>query len=168
MNFAGIHQLGVVFICENNHYAISVPQEREVPVPDVASKAAGYGMPGVVVDGNDLFDTYEAVHAAMRRARSGEGPTLVECKTYRLRPHSNADDDSKYRSPQEVEDWRKRDPIIRLQTYVLEQALMTQAEIDALQESVNQAIDEASEAVAQAGSPPLESIFDHLYAPEED
>src|SRR5919199_1379976 len=120
MNFAGIHQLPVVFVCENNQYAISVHQRREVPVPDVAAKAAGYGMPGVVVDGNDIFAVYQAARDAMDRARSGGGPTLLECKTYRLRPHSNADDDRKYRSAAEVDAWRARDPILRLEQYLLD------------------------------------------------
>lgn len=167
MNFAGIHQLGVVFICENNHYAISVPQEREIPVPEVATKAAGYGMAGITVDGNDLIATYEVVNVAMQRAREGGGPTLVECKTYRLKPHSNADDDSKYRSPQEVEEWRKKDPILRLQQYLYEQELMTEGEVAQLQEAVNQDIDQASDAASKIGSPPNDSIFEHLYAPEE-
>src|SRR5262249_40708739 len=124
MTFAGIHQLPAVFVCENNQYAISIHQRREVPVQDVALKAAGYGMPGVVVDGNDIFAVYDAARTAMDRARSGDGPTLIECKTYRLRPHSNADDDRKYRSQEEVDAWRVHDPILRLENYLLEHGLI--------------------------------------------
>lgn len=163
MNFAGIHQLPVVFVCENNQYAISVHQSKEVPVKDVATKAAGYGMPGVIVDGNDIFAVYEAANAAMQQARKGGGPTLIECKTYRFRPHSNADDDSKYRTAEEVETWRKRDPIQRLQDYLFQHNLLTQAELDQFQAEISREIDLATDTATQSPNPPIDSIFDHLY-----
>ncbi|MFO7166465.1 MAG: thiamine pyrophosphate-dependent dehydrogenase E1 component subunit alpha [Chloroflexota bacterium] len=163
LTIAGIHQLPVVFVCENNRYAISVPQRREVPVEDVATKAAGYGMPGVVVDGNDLFAVYEAAREAMERARAGGGPTLLECKTYRLRPHSNADDDRKYRTAEELEEWRARDPIARLGRYLLEHGLATEAELDRRRAAVGAEVDEATRAAERSPSPPPESMFDHLY-----
>lgn len=163
ISFAGIHQLPVVFVCQNNHYAISVPLERELPVPDVAAKAPGYGMPGVIVDGNDLLAVYEAAHKALTRARAGGGPTLLECKTYRLRPHSNADDDTKYRSREEIEMWRARDPITRLQQYLLEHDLITQDEIAAFQARIAAEVDEAIEIAEQSPNPAVETLFDHLY-----
>jgi 2-oxoisovalerate dehydrogenase E1 component alpha subunit len=163
LTIAGIHRLPVVFVCENNQYAISVPHRLEVPVADVAAKAAGYGMPGVVVDGNDLFAVYEAAGAAMELARAGGGPTLLECKTYRLRPHSNADDDRKYRSAEEVEEWRARDPIARLERYLLEHELAAQPEIDELRAAVRAEVDRATDEAAAAPEPPPESMFEHLY-----
>jgi 2-oxoisovalerate dehydrogenase E1 component alpha subunit len=163
MTIAGIHRLPVVFVCENNGYAISVPQRHEVPVADVAAKAAGYGMPGVVVDGNDLLAVYEAAHGAMTRARSGQGPTLLECKTYRLRPHSNADDDRKYRSVEEVEQWRGRDPIPRFEQYLLEHAIATPELLAARRAILAQEVDEATRAAEDAPAPPLESIAKHLF-----
>ncbi len=168
ISFAGIHQLPVVFVCQNNQYAISVPLERELPVPDVAAKAPGYGMPGVIVDGNDLLAVYEAAHEALTRARAGGGPTLLECKTYRLRPHSNADDDTKYRSREEVERWRARDPITRLQQYLLEHDLITQDEIAAFQARIAAEVDEAIEIAEQSPNPAVETLFDHLYGDEAE
>ncbi|HWQ11806.1 MAG TPA: thiamine pyrophosphate-dependent dehydrogenase E1 component subunit alpha [Roseiflexaceae bacterium] len=163
LTIAGIHRLPVVFVCENNGYAISVPQAREVPVADVAAKAAGYGMPGVVVDGNDLLAVYAAANEALARARGGGGPTLLECKTYRLRPHSNADDDRKYRPAEEVERWRARDPIPRLERYLLEQGLASAEEIAARRAAIQSEVDEATRLADAAPSPPVESMFEHLY-----
>jgi 2-oxoisovalerate dehydrogenase E1 component alpha subunit len=163
MNFAGIHQLPVVFVCENNQYAISVHQRKEIPVEDVAIKAAGYGMPGVIVDGNDIFAVYEAARAAMDRARSGAGPTLIECKTYRYRPHSNADNDLKYRSQAEIDSWHERDPIRRLEEYLLAYELITQQDIGAFSESIRDEVDQATRAAEQSADPPLDSLHQHLY-----
>ncbi len=164
MGFAGIHQLPVVFVCENNQYAISIHQRREVPVEDVAMKAAGYGMPGVIVDGNDIFAVYAATRMALDRARSGGGPTLLECKTYRLRPHSNADDDRKYRTEEEVAEWRARDPIARLEGYVLAHDLITPDEIAGYRRAIAAEVEQAIEAAEQAAEPALESLYAHLYA----
>ena len=155
ISFAGIHQLPVVFVCENNQYAISVHQSKEVPVEDVALKAEGYGMPGVIVDGNDIFAVYEAARSAMDRARAGQGPTLLECKTYRLRPHSNADDDSKYRSIEEVNAWRERDPIKRLTEYLLHHDLITAEEVQAYQQAVQEEVEEATNLALAAPRPPI-------------
>lgn len=163
ISYAGIHQLPVVFVCENNQYAISVHQSKENPVKDIALKAEGYGMPGVIVDGNDIFAVYEAAKAAMDRARADDGPTLLEAKTYRLRPHSNADNDSVYRTEEEVNEWRERDPIKRLREYMLEHDLITEADITAYQQEIEQEVNEATRQAEQNPSPPLESLYDHLY-----
>ena len=164
INFAGIHQLPLVLVCENNRYAISVPVRLESPVEDIAQKAAGYGMPGVTVDGNDLFAVYEAAKTAMDRARAGGGPTLLECKTYRLRPHSNADDDRKYRSAEEVEAWRARDPILRLGNYMLEHELLSEYELAEMRSGVAAEVDEATRLAEEAPNPPRASLGEHLYA----
>jgi 2-oxoisovalerate dehydrogenase E1 component alpha subunit len=163
ISFAGIHQLPVVFVCENNQYAISVHQRREVPVEDVAAKAAGYGMPGVIVDGNDIFAVYAAARAAMERARSGGGPTLLECKTYRLRPHSNADDDRKYRTEEEIEQWRARDPIVRLERYLLKHNIATADQIADYRQAIAAEVDQAIEAAERAPTPALDTLYSHLY-----
>jgi len=167
MGFAGIHQLPVVFVCENNQYAISIHQRREVPVEDVATKAAGYGMPGVIVDGNDIFAVYAAARAAMERARSGGGPTLLECKTYRLRPHSNADDDRKYRTEEEVAEWRARDPITRLERYLLEHDLITPDDISGYRQEIVAEVEQAIEAAEGAPGPALDSLYAHVYEDKE-
>jgi 2-oxoisovalerate dehydrogenase E1 component alpha subunit len=164
IGFAGIHQLPVVFVCENNQYAISIHQRREIPVEDVAAKAAGYGMPGVIVDGNDIFAVYAAARAAMDRARAGGGPTLLECKTYRLRPHSNADDDRKYRTEEEIALWRARDPIVRLEHYLLERNIATADQIDGYRQAIAAEVEQAIEAAEQAAGPALGSLYSHLYA----
>ena len=163
VNFAGIQQLPVVFVCQNNQYAISMPPRKEVPVKDVATKAEGYGMPGVIVDGNDLFAVYEVARAALNRARSGGGPTLIECKTYRLRPHSNADNDMKYRTREEVDEWRKRDPLIVLQNYLIGHGLLTLDTINAYREQAQAEVDRDTQISDQTPDSPLSSLYDHLY-----
>jgi 2-oxoisovalerate dehydrogenase E1 component alpha subunit len=163
MSFAGIHQLPVVFVCENNQYAISVHQSKEVPVTDVAVKAEGYGMPGVIVDGNDTFDVYGAARDAMNRARSGGGPTLLECKTYRFRPHSNADNDMKYRTIEEVEYWRQRDPIQRLADYALQCGLLTEQDLERTRQEARDEADQAARLAEESPNPSLESLPAHLY-----
>src|SRR5207245_11349213 len=105
MNYPTIHKLAVVFICENNGYAISVPQSRQMAIANLADRAAGYGFPGVVVDGNDVLACYEVARQAVERARRGEGPTLIEAKTYRFTAHSSDDDDKRYRQAEEVAIW---------------------------------------------------------------
>ena len=119
LNFAGVHKLPVIFVCENNHYAISVPQSKQMAIQDVAQRAAGYGFPGVVVDGNDVLACYGAMKQAHDRARAGEGPTLIECKTYRFQPHTSDDDDRNYRSREEVQEARDHDPLVEFGTYLV-------------------------------------------------
>ena len=118
LNFAAIHKLPVLFVCENNEYAISVRQDKQMAVRDVASRAEGYGMPGEVVDGSDVLACYAAMRAARERAIGGEGPTLIECKTYRYLPHTSDDDDKSYRSRSEVDEHRHADPIDRFAAYL--------------------------------------------------
>src|SRR5213075_116028 len=111
-------------------YAISVPLSKESAVENIAQHAHSYGMPGMIVDGNDPLDVYAAVHAAISRARRGEGPSLVECKTYRYLAHTSDDDDRTYRAPQEVEAWRKKDPLQRMKQYLIEQRLLSEVRED--------------------------------------
>ena len=153
LNYAGIHRLPVVFVCENNDYAISVTMAKQSAVPDVAARAASYGMPGVIVDGNDTLDVYGAMRPAVARARSGGGPSLVECKTYRLMPHTSDDDDRRYRSPEEVQAWRERDPLPRLRRYLVGQGLLSAEAAEAMELEVRAEIDEAARR-AEAAAPP--------------
>jgi 2-oxoisovalerate dehydrogenase E1 component len=142
MNFAAIHRLPVIFVIENNKYAISVPATQEV-AGRIAERAAGYGMPGIEVDGNDILAVYQAASAAIERARAGDGPSLIEADTYRFYAHTSDDDDRQYRSPDEVEQWRRRDPITLLAQYLTEHRILdeeTEARID----------DEATDVVAAA------------------
>ncbi|HVX18960.1 MAG TPA: thiamine pyrophosphate-dependent enzyme [Acidimicrobiales bacterium] len=153
LNFAGIHDLPIVFVCENNGYAISVPMTKESAVDNVADRAHAYGFGGVIVDGNDPVDVYRSMHMALRRARAGEGPTLLECKTYRYLAHTSDDDDRTYRSPEEIEAWKRKDPLRRMKQYLIEQRLLSEAEEDRLEAEVTSHI-EAATAAAEAAEPP--------------
>ncbi|HJS72586.1 MAG TPA: dehydrogenase E1 component subunit alpha/beta [Acidimicrobiia bacterium] len=135
MNWAGIHDLPLICLIENNHYAISVPAEEEV-AGGVAERAAGYGFPGHKIDGNDPFQVLETMQTAVARARAGEGPTLIEADTYRYYAHTSDDNDALYRSREEVERWRKQDPLGRLRQYLIETRLLTEAEEKEIDEEV--------------------------------
>ena len=126
LNLAGVFKLPVVFICQNNHWAISVPRERQSASQTLAQKALAYGFEGIQVDGNDVFSVYRATEEAILRAREGRGPTLIECVTYRLDNHTTADDASRYRSEEEVEMWKKREPLIRLRLFMEKKGLWTE------------------------------------------
>ncbi|BAS26680.1 thiamine pyrophosphate-dependent dehydrogenase E1 component subunit alpha [Limnochorda pilosa] len=163
LNFAAIHKVPAVFLCENNRYAISVPVEKEVSVPDVADRALAYGIPGVAVDGNDPLEVYRATREAVERARAGEGPTLIEAKTYRLLAHSSDDDDSGYRPREEVEAWKKKDPIPRFAAYLKEQGLIDHGGLQAMEERIRQIVDDATDYAEQAPYPRAEHLLDHVY-----
>jgi 2-oxoisovalerate dehydrogenase E1 component alpha subunit len=141
-------------------YAISVPMEKQMAVPNVADRAAAFGMPGVVVDGNDVLAVYRAMKIAVDRARAGAGPTLVEAKTYRVVPHSSDDDDRSYRSRDEVEQWKKRDPILQFRSYLEGAGLLTQAMID---EYDARATAEAEDAVKFAEDAPYPDASEATY-----
>ena len=144
MNFAGIHDLPVVFLIENNVYAISVPEKMQV-AGSIAGRAEGYGFPGVEVDGNDVLAVYEAAKEAFARARGGEGPTLIEAKTYRLTAHSSDDDDRSYREREEIEVWRHKDPIARFEKYLDEAGLLDEEQKEEMYAEIKAEIDEAVE-----------------------
>jgi 2-oxoisovalerate dehydrogenase E1 component alpha subunit len=166
MNFAGIHKLAVLFICENNGYAISVPQTHQMAIQNVADRAAGYGFPGVVVDGNDVLACYEVARQAVDRARRGEGPTLIEVKTYRFTAHSSDDDDKRYRTAEEVATWRLKDPIQRYGTYLRESGTLTEAIEREVTERVDQQVDEATEYAEQAPDPTAADLTTFVYKQE--
>ena len=132
LNFAAVYAAPTVFLVQNNGYAISVPLSNQSRAPTMAHKAVGYGMPGVRVDGNDAAAVYAATAAAVERAADGDGPTLIEAVTYRTEAHTTADDDSRYRSAEEVDEWRGRDPIARLEAYLSAVGLLDEAAIEAV------------------------------------
>jgi pyruvate dehydrogenase E1 component alpha subunit len=166
LNFAGVFVTPTLFLCQNNQWAISVPREHQTRSRTLAQKALAYGVPGIQVDGNDVLAVLAATREAAARARGGEGPTLIECVTYRLAVHTTADDPSKYRSEEEVEAWRRRDPIPRLQNHMKARELLTDAQIEALEEEVNGEIEDAwteTQAEMERLDSP-ETMFDHHYA----
>jgi 2-oxoisovalerate dehydrogenase E1 component alpha subunit len=163
LNFAGIHKLPVVFICENNHYAISVPQSKQMAIDNIAIRAEGYGFPGIVVDGNDAIGCYAAMKKAHDRARAGAGPTLIECKTYRFLGHTSDDDDKTYRSREEVEEHRHDDPVERFGKYLLEHKVLDKAGSDQLRAEVKEEIDRALAAAWEAPDPTPESALRHVF-----
>ena len=166
MNFAGIHRLAVLFICENNGYAISVPQRRQMAIENVADRAAGYGFPGVVVDGNDVLAVYEATVRAVARARRGEGPTLIEAKTYRLTAHSSDDDDRRYRQADEVALWKKKDPIQRYAKYLRDAGVLSDDTEQEITERVTNEVDEATEYAENAPDPSPDDLSEHVFKEE--
>jgi 2-oxoisovalerate dehydrogenase E1 component alpha subunit len=163
LNFAGIHKLPVIFVCENNHYAISVPQSKQMAIDNIAIRAEGYGFPGIVVDGNNAVACYSAMKSAHDRARAGEGPTLIECKTYRFLGHTSDDDDKTYRSREEVEEHRHDDPLNRLGKYLRTHNVLTKAAVEELRTEVKSEIDEALAAAWDAPDPKPASALRHVF-----
>lgn len=166
MNFAAVYEVGCIFLCQNNGWAISLPRERQTKSATIAEKAIAYGMPGIQVDGNDLFAVYEAVKAAADRARSGGGPTLIEAVTYRRGPHTTSDDPNRYRDPAEVEEWARRDPIERVRIYLSEHGAWDdewQAAIEAeAQAEIDRAIELAESMPPLGPGEILDAMFETL------
>ncbi len=165
-NFAGVHKLPVIFFCENNRYAISVPQDKQLGCINVADRAIGYGFEGVVVDGMEPLEVYRVMKGAVEKARAGGGPTLVEAKTYRLVPHSSDDDDRAYRSREEVEEAKRTDSLVRMKAYLLENGVLTEAEEADLVAAIQEEVNEATQYAEQAASADPGTLFDHVYAKE--
>jgi len=164
MNFASIHKLPVIFICENNRYAISTPQSTQMVVEEVASRAAGYGFPGFTVDGMDLISCYEATREAITHARA-QGPVLLEMMVERFMSHTTDDDDRRYRPEGEVEKARQMDPVSTFGQTLLDQGILTQSKIDEISAEALKATDEATD-IADSSNPPDESVLhDSVYSP---
>ncbi len=164
LNFSGIHRLPVVWYCENNKYAISVPLSKQMAVQDVAVRAAGYGFEGQVIDGSDVLACYEASRRAVDKARSGRGPTLIELKTYRFHPHTSDDDDRTYRSREEVEEAKANDALIVFASYLKAQGLTDDEGLDRMRSEVKAEIDVEVDAAWNAPDPPEDSLLDHVFA----
>jgi 2-oxoisovalerate dehydrogenase E1 component alpha subunit len=164
LNFAAIHKLPVIFICENNHYAISVPTSKQMAVRSVADRAVGYGMAGAAVDGTDPLAVYRCTMEAAERARGGDGPTLIESNVPRLTPHSSDDDDRRYRPEQERQEARHHDPIDVFGHYLHQYGLMDDEGEAAIRERVRQTVDAALAEAEAAATPDPATAFDHVYA----
>jgi pyruvate dehydrogenase E1 component alpha subunit len=160
LNFAGVWHVPVVFLCQNNQWAISVPLKKQTHSRTIAQKALAYGLPGIQVDGNDVLAVYAAAREAVDRARAGDGPTLIECVTYRLGMHTTADDPTKYRSEAEVAMWEQKDPLTRFRAYLEKRNL--------LEEGLEQQVDDEIAAAIRRfeAAPPADplTMFDHAYA----
>ena len=163
LNFSGIHKLPVVWVCENNLYAISVPLSKQMAVKEVSVRAGAYGFPGVTVDGNDVLAAYEAMKTAVDRARAGEGPSLVEVRTYRFHPHTSDDDDRTYRTREEVEEARRNDPILHFGNDLKELGLIDDDGIEQTRSELKAEVDQAVDRAWNAADPEPESALLHLY-----
>jgi 2-oxoisovalerate dehydrogenase E1 component alpha subunit len=168
MNWAGVHDLPFICLVQNNIYAISVPMDHQMAVSNVADRAEAYGVKGVVVDGNDILAVYDAMKAAAERAYRGDGATLVEAKTYRITPHSSDDDDRSYRSREEVEMWKSRDPIVRYQNLLFERGILTQTKLSDFESRARKIVDQAQRDAEDAPYPPESSAFTGVYAESAD
>ena len=164
LNMAAVWGLPVLFVCENNLYATEVPFAQVAKNTSVASRAQAYGLPGVEVDGNDVLAIYRAAEEAVRRARSGAGPTLLECKTYRTRAHSEGMRDSGYRTPEEVAAWKARCPIKQLENTLLSNKTATQADLDLIDAEVKATIEEAAQFALSSPTPDPATVANHLYS----
>ncbi len=159
MNFAGVWHVPVVFVCQNNQWAISVPLKKQTHSRTLAQKALAYGIPGLQVDGNDVLAVWAAAREAVDRARAGDGPTMIECVTYRLAMHTTADDPSKYRSEEEVREWERKDPLARFAEYLRKKNLLEEGLPAQVDEEISAAVQRFE---AQAHADPL-TMFDHVY-----
>jgi len=163
LNMASIWKLPVIFVCENNQYAMSTPVKKAFPIENIADRAAAYGMPGVVVDGNDVLAVYRATKEAVERARRGDGPTLIECKTYRWKGHSKSDQ-QRYRTREEVEAWKKKDPISRFRSRLIKEGIITEEGAERIEREAKETIEEAVRFAQNSPEPSLEGIEEEVYA----
>lgn len=163
LNLAAIWKLPVVFVCENNLYAISTPSSYHMAITDIAERANSYGIKGVTVDGNDLIAVYEAAQAAYDRARSGEGPTLLECKTYRWRGHSERDPRDS-RNPEEIESWKKKCPVKRYKEHLTAEKIATPKELAEIEEQVKEEVQDAIKFAEVSPYPAQEETLTNVYA----
>lgn len=165
LNLASLHKLPVIFVCENNHYAIGTQQKRHQPITNISSRAKSYAMPGVTVDGNDVLSVSEKVTEAVKRARSKEGPTLIECKTYRWRGHTEGDPNQgkRYRSAEEIETWKKKDPIKKLGNRIIEDKSATKKKLDVLEKEILTEIEEAVNFAIESEQPVPEELYEDVY-----
>jgi len=164
LNFAGVFQAPVVLVVQNNGWAISVPRHKQSAAPTLASRGTGFGLPSVLVDGNDILAVYAVMQQAVDRARSGQGPTLVEALTYRLGAHTTADDPTRYRQADEVEFWRAKDPLVRFQRFLMSRDLLTEEEDRQLVTAVEEEINEAVRVAEAKPLPDPDSFFDYTLA----
>jgi 2-oxoisovalerate dehydrogenase E1 component alpha subunit len=168
MNFAAVHKLPVIFICENNQWAISTPISKQMVVPDVYKKAVGYGMRGVVCDGFDPIAVYRTVRDARAYAVSGAGPTLVEAKCYRFLAHTTDDDDRTYRSAEEIARARLNDPLPKFEAWLLETQIIDAASARATRDAITQLVNDTTDAVEREPTPQAHELYGNVYASRDD
>lgn len=164
MNFAAVQDVPMIAIIQNNQYAISTPRAKQTRSETLAQKALSYGIPGIQVDGNDVLAMYAVVKEAKERAVKGEGPTLIEAFTYRLGPHTTSDDPTIYRKDSEVEEWKKKDPLLRFRKYLSNKKLWNQEKEDKLQEELKAQVNKVFKQVEASDAPTLDEVFEHTYA----
>jgi pyruvate dehydrogenase E1 component alpha subunit len=164
LNLASVWNLPVVFVCQNNQYAESTPQRVHQKIKDIAVRAMAYDIPAETLDGMDVREVYRAAGEAIARARGDGGPTLIECKTYRFHGHYVGDPGTAYRRPEEVEEWRQRDPIMTFRRYLLTEGLATEAELNAVDEAVQRELEEAVQFAEASPEPDLEDALQDIYA----
>lgn len=164
LNFAAIHKLPVIFFCENNKYATSTPLSKQMAVTSVADRASGYGIPGVAVDGMDILRVYQAMKEAAERARSGKGPTLIEVDVERLMPHTSDDDDTRYRTKEDLEHARNRDPIKVVREFLMSNGILSEATEKQFVDAAKKEVNEATELADKAPYPGTSDFYDHVYA----
>lgn len=164
LNIAALWKLPVIYVCENNSYGVNMPASNAVSVKDVAERGTAYGMPGIVVDGNDVLAVYEAAEAAVRRARAGAGPTLLECKTYRWRNHTEIKGIPDSRPAEELTVWKEKDPILRLVTQLKAQHLLTDEDWTEMDAAILQEIEQSVAFAQESPFPPLETALDDVFA----
>src|SRR6185295_16048318 len=162
VNLAAVFKVPVVFICNNNQYAYSTPLERQMAVENVADRAVAYGLPGEIVDGNDILAVWDATNRAIERARAGHGPTLIECKTFRMTGHS-AHDDAGYVPPELFEFWEERDPINKFERFLMDRGVITKARVEDLQQRINREIEEAIQLAEKDPFPEPEDTLKDVY-----
>jgi pyruvate dehydrogenase E1 component alpha subunit len=160
LNFAGVWHVPIVFVCQNNQWAISVPLKKQTHSRTLAQKALAYGFPGIQVDGNDVLAVYAASREAVERARGGDGPTFIECVTYRLGVHTTADDPTRYRSEEEVKAWEQKDPLTRFSAYLQKKNILEEH----LEEQIDAEIAAAVQRFEAVGAADPLAMFDHVYA----
>ena len=164
LNFAGVYQAPAVLVVQNNGWAISVPRNKQSAAQTLATRGAGFGIPSQLVDGNDILAVYDVMHKAIERARSGQGPMLIETLTYRIGAHTTADDPTRYRDAAEVEAWRAKDPIARFEKFLITRGLLDEEQVQEIVAGVEEEMNEAVQ-VAEA-TPPMapDSFFDYASA----
>ena len=165
LNFASVHRLPVIFVCENNTYGISTSQKQHQMIRDISIRAASYSMPGITVDGNDVMAVYEAAGQAVQRARAGEGPTLIECKTYRWRGHHEGDPNQgrRYRTMEEVKEWMEKCPIRRFEDRLVEEKILTKPKIKKIWEEIQKEIDDSVEYANRSPFPEPKDLYEDVY-----
>lgn len=167
INLAAVWKLPVIFVCENNFYGFSTPFRKTTLVENIADRASSYGIPGIVVDGNDVLAIYEVAKRAVHRAKKNEGPTLIECKTYRHRGHSRFEP-AAYRPKEEVEEWRGKDPISRFKTKLVKMKILSEEEIENIHRKVEAVIDDSVEFAKESSDPEIEDMLRCVFAESEE